>query len=612
MAKIIKLDLDEDYYYRRGIEYSEEGRFVEAADSFRSALDLEPDSYYACSELAYAYMQLGLTDMAIKYYAKTVFLDRKSDVGYMGLMQCFMEKKDTEAAMQAVFSGIRERALPYDAASFGSLSTMKTELMEFDDTLSDADKVYVPPEERDTDERFGTGEDEGEESDSPWEKKRAIRVPASDEHRTKRLRLAHFYEITGRHAKAQKIIEDVTLRDPRYPDRHVYKAMVALYNDELAKATAETTKALDRDPDNMAAIALLLRVLSRSQDGAAEKDLVAIQQHMIACVLRMEELKPRDRSEALNVALAYLELDNDDLILKHYTDLIAYSPYDRDTALVFAQCLYNKGLHDRSDKLMLDLRKLYPDDTVIAYYARIIKNRSAERIIPSSLLPLEESDKRVNRIEKVFSELGDVDKIARRLNRDPELNEAVRWVIDSQLTEPSAYVGSFLCQHSSWQRYIADKLVDPAVSTTVKREFLVTYLRYSSSKDFVLYAYDRVYCFYPALPKCADNPEMRDAYWTAYGEMAFFGRDFAAKLNGVYVDLVGKMSEPGFKSFRIRSEVMAAVLAYLTDPMLLFGKIGDCCKIFDCSPRTFRDYLARLDIGEKKQASLGELTKKFD
>ena len=51
MAEILKLQNDAEYYYERGIDKSEAGAYIEAVDSFYSALRRDPGNMWIYSEL---------------------------------------------------------------------------------------------------------------------------------------------------------------------------------------------------------------------------------------------------------------------------------------------------------------------------------------------------------------------------------------------------------------------------------------------------------------------------------------------------------------------------------------------------------------------------------
>ena len=99
MAEILKLQNDAEYYYERGIDKSEAGAYIEAVDSFYSALRRDPDNMWIYSELGYNFLELGLYGPALKIYYKLLALDKHADIGYLGLMQCFLRDNQVPMAL---------------------------------------------------------------------------------------------------------------------------------------------------------------------------------------------------------------------------------------------------------------------------------------------------------------------------------------------------------------------------------------------------------------------------------------------------------------------------------------------------------------------------------
>ena len=139
----------------------------------------------------------------------------------------------------------------------------------------------------------------------------------------------------------------------------------------------------------------------------------------------------------------------------------------------------------------------------------------------------------------------------------------------------------------------------------VRKEYLLSYLRYSDVKKFELLVGDILMFFSPRIPKCEDSLDMRESYWLVYATCAFVAGGFQTKINKTYKKLVSIMSRPDFKPFKIRRQIMAAVIAYFSGVHKIFSEKVECCEIFGCEVKEFDKYVELLGLTKRVGADAG-------
>ena len=201
---------------------------------------------------------------------------------------------------------------------------------------------------------------------------------------------------------------------------------------------------------------------------------------------------------------------------------------------MYALALFNLHKRDDARSYMTALRRLYPDNGTIAYYARLMNEPNVNHIKLNVSIPRREIQNRIKYIDERFAELGDAEKVADAMFDDEELYEDVMWLLFSNEYSLASHIGSFLCQDELWQPFILDRLIDPDVPPAVKKDYLLSYLKYSKIKKFSLLVGDVMLFFSPRMPKCSDDINIQDAYWNAYATCAFVTQSFQSKLNKIY------------------------------------------------------------------------------
>ena len=546
MGKRISFGLNADNYYDRGVEEADEGKYIEAISDLYLALELDPGNIYIMSEMAYAYYDLGLVKQAIKVYYRILDADKYSDIAYIGLMQSFVHENRLVSALYYLNLGIENGVLDTD---------------------------YDPAED------FSIADIE--------EKQPAFRVLRGTNHESA-VNLAKRMTLTGEYDLAGKILDVVPENSEQYVDARNHIALLSLAKGDFATSEANARAIIEKDPGNACAYCTL--VMACRAGGKTEEAKEALRM--------LDALDVKDRESVARVAACAMEEGDDEMTVKYYGRLFDFTPYECEPTLIYAEALFNIGRKEDARSYVTALRRLYPDDGTVTYYARLINDPKTEHITLNYDIPQQEIDRRINYIEDKFSELADVEKVVDAMYYDEELYDTVIWLLFSNEYVIAKHVGSFLCQSELWQPFILDRLIDPDVLPATKKEYLLSYLRYSHVKRFSLLVGDVMLFFTPRKPKCDDNFALQDAYWEAFATCAFVSPAFQPKLNKIYKKVVDVMNNPDFVPIKIDVIVLAAVMTRLSGAHPVFYGKEHCCEIYNIKTEDYDKYIAMLGLAD--------------
>lgn len=542
MAVTIKMSDSAQRFYDRGLERADEGRLAEALDDFYAALRREPGSFWMLSEIAYAYLHMGQLHYAIKTYMKLLSFEKKLDIGYLGLIQCYIGAGKPNLALYYLGLGLENGALSPD---------YKPEIDEIkEDTVPDLQVLK------------GNGA-------------------------TSVVTAACKLMAGGESEFARQMFETVPKGDGQYIAARAGLAMLELQENNFARS-AEICEEILRENANDQ-VALTCALIAYTDMGGHEERVAELKR-------AIDGLRLSEESDLRRVAVAFMSSGDDEACARYFGKLVAISPYDRDYNLAYALAQYNLHEYAIARKHMLTIRRAYPEDRVVGYYSRFFYGDRPDRIPVAFDLPAGEKLRRLHRIEETLSELADVDRVAKRLRQDEELRDMVMWLLYSDELVMAERVGAFLGQHADWQPVIREMLVDPDVAMSVKKACLLSLLRYADKKKFVLTVGEALAFYNGRIPRCPDTYDMRDAYYLAFTTLAIMGIDCRNKLSAHYKKYVAIMSERDFKPFKIKPNAMAALLAYSTRANKVFRSADSTCALFDCEKKDFMRYADALNV----------------
>lgn len=561
MGKILTTDYSATAFYERALDKIEKEEYLEAIGDLWSAIARdknEPDYYI---ELADCYSALGVTERALKYYFKVIDLDKKYEDAYVGLMQTYAQLDRPEMALYYLSMGL-------DVGVLGE---------EYE-----PDEDYLREELSETAKSFS----------SP-QKPRLSMLKKHDCSQT--IVTAKKMIMGGQTDMAKEMLLSVPKQSDQYLDSQKTLASLAYADGDMESAVYSCDKILSENPSDVYALSIGI---------ASNHNLGNLERKEELCK-RVESLEVTDRNDLYRIALSFSEAKEYQRASRYYEKLTQTDPYDREIALCSALAHYNCNERAYAQKKIKQLRIIYPEDAVIAYYSRHIIANKVDDIPVISTLPDGERLRRLHRIEETFSQLRDVEAVTKRLAEDEELYEMIIWLFSSSDSGLSAHVADFLCQNSYWQEVIRDLLLEPLLPASTKKDYLVTYLKNSECKRFTLLVGDILQSFIVRKPKCNDGILMSECYYETYGVLAFISADFSKQLNREYKRVVDILNSPSFESFVIDKKVMSAVLCYMIQAHPMMKIKQNCCEVFECRIEDFNEYLYRLGV-EKRPTEQNE------
>lgn len=552
MSKVIRLKLDTTYYFDRALEKADESDFPACLDNLYKALSLDSDNIVIRLEIASTYADMGLLSVALKEYYKLLADYDSIDEVYIGIMNCFMKQDRINEAVYYLNLGIKNGA------------------------LDESEEII----------------DVGGAGDEP--EKRFKVVDPRDNYDL--VQFAKKLMLSGENDYARQMLEPIDETSRQYIEATNYLSLIAMSDGDGERCLAYAEKVLEKEPENVYALAsavMALDMLGRTED----------RDKAVAYLDSLDLTEIRDLTKA---AVCMQNIHNGVLAAKYYERAIAVLPYDRVTNLCCALAESNLGNKARAKELIVRLIKIYPDDTVVRYYAREInraEGATAFDIMPA--IPREEHDRRVEEIQSWLALRANIHAVTEALKTDEYMRELIMWVFQSDEVSLQAGIGGFLAQDEEWQLFIRELLIDPDFHYRAKKECLQQFLKYSEYKSFSLVLSDVLLYFYPKIPKNVYSVTLEDAYWSVYATLSFVDYAFDKKLNAAFRKLVSLMSEPEFREKYadavdgLDAETLGAVLAHRAKINPIFDKPNDCCEVFGCQLTDFEAYAEMLDSVKK-------------
>ena len=546
MAEIIKFTQDADYYYNKGVEYSEKGNFVEAIDNFHTTAKLEPNNPYNFVELGYNYTEAGLYREATESYLKALALDRSIDTVYLGLMQNFINLGDGDTAFYYFKLGMENGAFEDDFNVEDYIERVERKPML---------KLYEEKE----DDTVIVG---------------ARRLMA-----------------TGQLKLARQILEEIEEGNANYKEAINNLSYLSYLEKDYEKCISLAERNLGLDGGDR--FALANAVIGYHKTGNKQKEE--------ECAKRLDEVTPMDSETLYRTASCFMQSDNSVLAHKYYGKMLEDNPYDLVNLMVYALSLYNLGKKDEAGKYMVMLRKLYPENHSVKYYARHVIRKEIDHIPLGDVLPWGEHERRKHRIDEVFSMLSNLDAVVKRLDEDEEMKEMVTWMFEIEEYHLCKVISEFLGQHERWQEFLRERVAKPFGSPYLKRHYLTSLLLYSEKRKFSVCFDGKFRIVSPSAPTFNNEKEER-IYWIAYSACVSLGVKSVAKLKKAFALMQNRIIEKDFDLASADERALSALLCNVSGVHASFSRFFDLGSFFECETENVTEYAYNLDLPRKLDA----------
>lgn len=554
MGKIIQFKQDAEYYYNKGIDYSECGNVVDAVACFRTAISLEPDNALNYVELGCSYLEAELYRDAADSLIKALTYDRYIETAYLGLMQAFAGLNDGAAAFYYYREGKRNGVFDDD---FG-----------FDDVLE-----RVPKEPR-----LDVYEDKRDEIT---------------------LINGSCLMAAGNYDLAETLLGSLKKKSKQYIKARNNLGYLEYLRGNYEKSIELCEEMLTADPCD--AMALGNAMVSYHKLGNAQKEAEMAE--------RLNEAADMNDPELYLLAMRYMQADNSEMALRFYERLLQDNAYDVGNLMVYAQALYNVGRREEATRYMIMLRKLYPDNHSVRYFARYIVSGTIDHIPLSNVIPRGENERRKHRVNETFSMLSDLDAVLERLDSDEELLEMTTWMFEIEEYNLCRVVAEFLGQDEKWQDYLRELLIRSDGSAYLKRYYLTNILLYSKKRRIAV-CFDGMLRFIsPKAPYFANRMAER-VYWIAYSAAICYNVKDISGLKESFITVQNRIAATGFDIEKANDRALAALVCNYSAAHEYFKHYAELGAMFDCEGREITEYYERLGLSRKVDA-ITELMEMF-
>ena len=544
MAKIHKLDNTADYYYDKGVNFSNNGEYTRAIDCFYRALriDSSEEKYDIFIEIAACYAMLGEHNSALRFYYKALAFNAKNEDAFVGIISSLIAlNKNPEAIYYIDYSNAKNIiGDDYDVSVSHSTDKFKV-VGKYDREAS----IYI-----------------------------ARRLMKN-----------------GEYEYAKSILEEVPPQSKDYVEALNLIAMIYLGQEKFLQAGLVCDGVLERSPQNVYALTSKIVAMHYLNDFAKRDEYAE----------RLDRVEVKGEQDIRKVAVCMQQIKNHALTLKYYKKLLDFSPNDKATNLILAILYHNEGKHSAAHSIMVKLTKLYPDCQIINFYAREFSGENDTVYEVSIDIPTAVQEKRFNFLNEKLTSLKTVERVINYCKKNEDFYDLLRWILWSPQVKIAGHIANFLAQNKYFHPLLREMLVDPDVNYLPKRECLATFLEYAPKKNFALFLQDVVQFFKPRQPKFKVDSRINTAYWQVYSLCVFLSaEDFEKKINEKYRRFAIVANKILMEGVDVDSQTLAVLFANKTQIHPLFADVKYLCKLIDADHNKYSKILDIYNILEDK------------
>lgn len=552
MGKIVKLGFDADSYLESARRKYDDGRLIDAIADYHTVIEYDPENKTAYIEMAHAYEDIGCDDAAEKTFMKMIGADRKWDEGYIGMMVHCLLNGDDRMAKYYLDQGKKYGA--FDDSD---------EVDDYTEMVNEAGRIADEHAYKEGRGGFSLVKDGTDET----------------------LFLAQALLFGGEYDFAQTVFEGVD-KDSKYYDQARMGLIHVLYmQGKYDECIVRCDDLLKKNPESMP---LLIEKMLACYDSGRFDEAYEVGD-------RLDALDLKSKRDVQALAVAFMQAQDDDYAAKYHEKMLEFLPYDRDSLLVIAQAEYNLGMRAEAREDAMVLRKLYPEDPAVAFYARHIVLGDVKEFTLSYDIPEEELEKREKRVSAKIRRLGTIDAVEKELDKDARFLEEVKCLLREKHNPVGTEVAKFLCRSGKWRPYIRSLLLDTSISVGTKCSMIEAYLNYSDDKSYEVGTGNAVLFFDPVVPAPVGTKEEEAIYWYVVANLTFRARDFSGPIAKSYEKLISAMHEKNVPKFS--RQVIAGVMLYEAG-LEQFPTVDRCLEVFNTSPGRMRSLIRKAGLSD--------------
>lgn len=535
MTNIIKMQNNADYWFNKGVEYSDLKEYLKAIDCFSRALEMSENDVEVLLEMAGCYTMLKEYDTAVSFYHKILTIDEKCEIAFIGLISVYIEQqKDLEAVYYIKHCAEK-------------------------DIISEDYEINITTKEYD-------------------------RFKILDRYdKTATITLARRLLTNGEYDYAHTLLKDVPKQSPQYLEALNLIAMIYLGQEKYVNSAMVCDEVLSLNTTDV--YALTTKVVSMYYLGnklEIDKALKVI-----------DGLNFTEQSEIKKIAVCMQQIKDDARALVHFKKLLEFMPTDRNSNLAVAILEHNLGNKEASHLIMVKLAKLYPFDEVVRFYAKELYYNDA-RLDVIFDLPQDEQMRRINIIEDVLTKKSTIHRVTEHAKKNKDFYNLIKWLMSSDQIIISAHVGDFLAQHPFWHPLLREILASPTVNYYPKRECLGTFLQYAQRKSFVLFVQDYLQFCRPKKPPAVVHESLEIAYYKVYAALVFILPEIGKEFTKKFKDFCDLVNEKKLLEITDDATIFSALFAYSSKMHPIFENVNLLCELFKTDKELLKDYIKEI------------------
>lgn len=464
MTKIYKLDFNADYYYDKAADYTDDGNLVPAIYNYYRSLSLEPFNPWTMSDIGTCYLELGLMSDALEWFNRALAIDRNCTSAAFGIVQIMAATGKYKAA---------ERLVPLCSRE------------DLDGYLESGEFFDSPV--------FTESDDNG-----------PFRIVDKDVG-NRLLSSALSALQTGDVARAEEKLRLVDEKSKAYCEAAYYLALILYDRGDYEGALAVSERMIKVCPCEVKTYIIRIAVclkLNMTEEGER------------ACA-RLEKLEPGDFAECIGVAFCLSDIGLYDLALRFYEHAVKLQPYHKTALLLYALCLHNTGDGEKCRETFVKACNLYPEDGLLASYARFTHENPDETVPLVSDLGGRATAWYVGKFLQEINQLKTVERIEEKYDEDDSFYDRMMGFLASGVSGAVDGFVEMIAPSKRLRPVCRELLVRENSPTPLKIECLTWLLVYEKRKDFALLEEDGAVGFHKASVVGETDDTARSVYCLA-------------------------------------------------------------------------------------------------
>jgi tetratricopeptide (TPR) repeat protein len=404
-----------DHFLESGNRYFNQAKYSEAEIEYRSALQIDPNSFEVHDRLAATYMKVGNWEAAVRELQRTIELHPGDMRAQLNLGNIYFVGQDLDRAEQIGLAVTQKD--PSNAEAHSLLANVAEARGKHDEAMSEiARAIASKPDNADFYWTRGTFESNAEHLQAAEASyRKALEIDPKNDRVL--IALSEIYKGQQRWEDAEKVLERCIAARPQLVQPRL--ELARLYLDQSRRDTAEQVLLqAQRDmPDNPEAYRLLPEFYSTI--GATEKALSTFE--------TLHRQHPKDLKTAKEYAQLLFSLRQVNRANDINEQVLASAPRDPDALSLKGQILTQQGKTDAAISMLRGVVNDYPTNAVTHYALGLALDASGDHhAAKNQWLQAAQLDPNMVDVQRVLAQVGvlEHDKVLLQQSAEQLINHA--------------------------------------------------------------------------------------------------------------------------------------------------------------------------------------------